>query len=145
MVPLVPLVILTSKWYQDLKQDRTGTAEAVHKLLTADGVLSTSDEVSALLLATFGDLHQVWEEHIRSQALLALPLPALELLLASDALRIGSEDIVLYTAEKYVKHHQLEGDDAKRLAALVRVPGLSRFCLSSQVLYQSHSQLLLPR
>jgi hypothetical protein len=57
-----------------------------------------------MLVSALGNLEAVWGDQELEGLLLALPLPAAELLLSSDHLRVVSEDTVLYTALRYVEH-----------------------------------------
>jgi hypothetical protein len=76
------------------------------KLDTADlaaiRAADTNGSVQRLLLAELGDLEAAWADAELQQVLLALPLPALQLLLSSDQLQVASEDTVLYTAQRVV-------------------------------------------
>jgi hypothetical protein len=123
------------------------------KLGTADlAAIAAADEggkVLQLLLAVFGNLQAVWSDVERWQLLLALPLPAMQLLLSADQLQVLSEDTVLYTAAKYVAA-QGKGklDDAAAaakaaLAPLVRAPQLSSFALSTAAIAADSSEYLL--
>lgn len=101
--------------------------------------------VLCMLLAVLGDVEAAWADRQLQELLLALPLPALQLLLSSDRLRVASEDTVLYTASKYVAAQQEGG---KRIAAqaalapLVRAPHLSGFCLAGRT-FRSGADLLV--
>uniref|UniRef100_A0A383VJQ4 BACK domain-containing protein n=1 Tax=Tetradesmus obliquus TaxID=3088 RepID=A0A383VJQ4_TETOB len=99
--------------------------------------------VQRMLLAVLGDLEAVWRDEQLQALLLQLPLPAAQLLLSSDDLRVASEDTVLYTATKYVKALQ-PGRQAARdaLALLVRAPHLTRSALANQVLSAGHNLLM---
>jgi hypothetical protein len=106
----------------------------------------TGGRVQRMLLAVLGDLEAVWREEQLQQLLLALPLPALQLLLSSDQLRVASEDTVLYSADRCAAEQPRFKVASARaaLAPLVRVPQLSRFALSCQVFgsHTSATQLL---
>jgi hypothetical protein len=70
-----------------------------------------------VLVSALGDLEAVWEDKQLEGLLLALPLPAAELLLSSDHLRVVSEDTVLYTALRYVEHlDSVQGREAAKVA-----------------------------
>lgn len=109
-------------------------------ILAAD----TGSRVQRMLLAVLGDLEAVWRDQQLQALLLQLPLPAVQLLLSCDQLRVASEDTVLYTATQYVavlaKVVRLAGKAA--LAQLVRAPHLSRAALAGQAL-SSNPVLLL--
>jgi hypothetical protein len=62
----------------------------------------TNSSMQRLLLAMFGDLDAACGDRQMKQLLLGLPLPAMQLLLSSDQLRVASEDTVLYVAESYL-------------------------------------------
>jgi hypothetical protein len=69
------------------------------------------------LVAALGVLEAVWEDQQLQEQLLTLPLPAAELLLSSDHLRVVSEDTVLYTALRYVEHiDSIQGREAAQEA-----------------------------
>jgi hypothetical protein len=69
------------------------------------------------LVAALGDLEAVWTDQQLQEVLLALPLPAMELLLSSDQLRVVCEDTVLYTALRYVVHlDSIQGREAAKQA-----------------------------
>jgi hypothetical protein len=117
---------------------------------TADtAAVAASDagsRVQQLLVAAFGDLQAVWSDSQQQQLLLGLPLPAMQLLLSSDSLRVPSEDTVLFTATKYVRAQGKR--PAKKaakaaLAQLVRAPQLSLFSLSCQMMPAGNDQQLL--
>jgi hypothetical protein len=112
--------------------------------LTAITAADTGSRVQRMLLAVLGDLEAVWRDEQLQQLLLDLPLPALQLLLSSDQLRVASEDTVLYTASQYRASHVWDKAAAAvaALAPTVRVPHLSRFALSGQV-FCTDSNLLL--
>jgi hypothetical protein len=101
--------------------------------------------VQGMLLAVLGDLEAVWEDTQLQELLLRLPLPAVELLLASDQLRVASEDTVLYTANKYVAAvpHGHTPSFWAALAKLIRAPHLSGTMLSAQALSSSSPHMLL--
>lgn len=117
--------------------------------LDAIRALDSNRRVQRMLLAVLGDLDAAWRDDQLRQLLLKLPLPAMQLLLASDQLRVGSEDIVLYTARQYVAGLG-EDTEAKEtaftaLAPLVRCPHLSGFAMKWLTLAAESHQLLLGR
>jgi hypothetical protein len=89
--------------------------------------------------------------------LLQLPLPALQLLLSSDHLRVASEDTVLYSITQYAHHRDpyysaeyaaqmaeyRQAAATAVLAPLVRAPHLSGCVLSGQVLSSRSSTMVL--
>lgn len=87
--------------------------------------------MQSIMLAAFGDLQAVWQNPELSDVLLGLPLPAMQLLLSSDELQVPSEDIVLYTAQRYLETqpHSTADNIKAALAGLVRAPYLSDFAL----------------
>jgi hypothetical protein len=106
--------------------------------LAAIKAADTNSSVERLLLAELGDLEAVWADAGLQQVLLALPLPALQLLLSSDQLQVASEDTVLYTAQEVVDElgeepgrqaAALEAAATAALAPLVRVPQLSSLAI----------------
>uniref|UniRef100_A0A383VZ76 BACK domain-containing protein n=1 Tax=Tetradesmus obliquus TaxID=3088 RepID=A0A383VZ76_TETOB len=103
-------------------------------------------KIQQLLVAAYGDLQAVWSDAQQQAMLLALPLPAMQLLLSSDQLCVPSEDTVLYTAKKYVQAQKTTAKAAAAkaaLAPLVRAPQLSMFALSCAALPASSGQQLL--
>jgi hypothetical protein len=70
--------------------------------LTAVAAADAGNRVQQLLLTVLGDLNAVLADKQLKEVLLELPLPAMQLLLSSDQLRVASEDTVLYTAQKYI-------------------------------------------
>jgi hypothetical protein len=83
----------------------------------------------AVLVSALGDLEAVWEDEQLQEQLLALPLPAAELLLSSPDLRVVSEDTVLYTAIRYVEHlDSIQGREAAKeaLSKCIRCVRLSQ-------------------
>jgi hypothetical protein len=123
---------------------RSSCCDATLADLAAITAADTGSRVQRMLLAVLGDLEAVWEDKQLQQLLLALPLPALQLLLSSDQLRVTSEDTVLYTASKLVAAAPHESTPMFReaLAPLVRAPHLSGTMLSVQAL-SSNSHMLL--
>jgi hypothetical protein len=105
-----------------------------------------SGSIRQSLVIALGDLQAGWAAAGEKAALLSLPLPAMQLLLSSDQLRVPSEDTVLYTAIQYV---QAQTDDAAKAAAkaalaqLVRAPLLSELTLSCAALPADSGQQLL--
>jgi hypothetical protein len=102
-------------------------------------------KVQRMLLAVLGDLEAAWADNQLQKLLLQLPLPAMELLLSSDQLRVVSEDTVLYTAGQYVAAQQAKEQKTAAkaaLAALVRAPHLSGSCLAQQTFGSSAGLLL---
>jgi hypothetical protein len=107
--------------------------------LTAIKAADTNGSVQRLLLAELGDLEAAWADAELQQMLLALPLPALQLLLSSDQLQVASEDTVLYTAQRHVDSRGAglgrqaaaasKAAAKAALASLVRVPQLSSLAL----------------
>uniref|UniRef100_A0A383WGT3 BACK domain-containing protein n=1 Tax=Tetradesmus obliquus TaxID=3088 RepID=A0A383WGT3_TETOB len=118
----------------------------------------TNKDVQQLLLGAFGDLDAACADKQLKQLLLKLPLPALQLLLSSDNLRVASEDTVLYVAQRHLFLYYV--DEVTRavtntvkikmllmmkaaemataqaaLAPLVRAPHLSLFALSCAALH----------
>uniref|UniRef100_A0A383VPG8 BACK domain-containing protein n=1 Tax=Tetradesmus obliquus TaxID=3088 RepID=A0A383VPG8_TETOB len=97
--------------------------------LEAVSAADAGGRVQKVLVVVPGDLQAVWSDAQRQALLLQLPLPAMQLLLSSDQLRVPSEDTVLYTAKQYVQAQA--GDAAKAAAAkaalaqLVCAPQLS--------------------
>jgi hypothetical protein len=92
----------------------------------------TGGMMQRLLLALLGDLEAVWADAELQQGLLALPLPAMQLLLSSDKLKIAAEDTVLYTAQEYIAAQgtaEQRSAAAEALTPLVRAPQLSAFAL----------------
>uniref|UniRef100_A0A383W9A1 BACK domain-containing protein n=1 Tax=Tetradesmus obliquus TaxID=3088 RepID=A0A383W9A1_TETOB len=114
--------------------------------LAAVTAADAGGRIQKLLVAALGDLQAVWSEAQRQALLLALPLPAMQLLLSSDQLRVPSEDTVLYTAKRYVKAQKTAAKRAAAkagLAPLVRAPQLSLFALSCAALPADSEQQLL--
>jgi hypothetical protein len=105
----------------------------------------TSSRAQHMLLAVLGNLEAVWRDEQLQELLLQLPLPAMQLLLSSDDLRVASEDTVLYTASRYAAEVGLSGKAAATgaLAKLVRAPHLSGGMLAGQALSSSSSNMLL--
>jgi hypothetical protein len=101
--------------------------------------------VQRMLLAVLGNLEAVWRDEELQKVLLLLPLPAMQLLLSSDDLRVASEDTVLYTASKFAAEAVFSRRAAATaaLAKLVRAPHLSGTVLSGQLLSSSSSTMLL--
>jgi hypothetical protein len=122
------------------------------KLVTADlEAIAAADKggkVQQLLVAVFGNLQAVWSDVELQQLLLALPLPAMQLLLSWGQLQVLSEDTVLYTATRFVAAQNVLDNtaaaDAKAaLVLLMRAPLLSRFALSNAALAADSSEQLL--
>jgi hypothetical protein len=114
--------------------------------LAAIAAADSSGSVQRLLLAAFGDLEAIWADMAYSELLLALPLPAMQLLLSLDQLLVASEDTVLFTAYVYAKRLQLhdpQQQESVALAQLVRAPQLSQLALSNAVLAREAEQMLL--
>jgi hypothetical protein len=121
--------------------------------LAAIKAADASGSVQNMLVGALGDLQGVWSSAEEKALLLALPLPAMQLLLSSDLVRVPSEDTVLYTAAQYVRAQKQGAAIAAAKAALVqliRVPQLSAFALywasqaasSSDRLLSSYAQQL---
>jgi hypothetical protein len=105
--------------------------------LAAVTAADAGGRVHSVLVAALGDLQAVWSDKQLQQLLMGLPLPAMQLLLSADQLRVPSQDTVLYTAKQYVEAQP--DDDSKAaaeaaLAPLVRAPQLSMFALSCAAL-----------
>jgi hypothetical protein len=97
---------------------------AAIKAADADG------SVHNMLVVALGDLQGVWSSAEDKALLLALPLPAMQLLLSSDLVRLPSEDTVLYTAKQCARAQKANrAADKAALARLVRVPQLSAYVL----------------
>jgi hypothetical protein len=109
----------------------------------------TKGRMQQLLLAVFGDLDAACGDRQLKALLLGMPLPAMQLLLSSDQLRVASEDTVLYVAQRFLSIYDHSVDEEqpdylaklklmekvqKALAPLVRVPHLSLFALSCAAL-----------
>jgi hypothetical protein len=101
--------------------------------------------VQWLLVAALGDLQAVWSDKQLKELLLGLPLPAMQLLLSSDQLRVPSEDTVLYTADVYMSAKCDDAGQAAKaaLAQLVRAPQLSLLALRCAALPADSDQQLL--
>jgi hypothetical protein len=112
--------------------------------LAAIVAADTGSRVQRMLLAVLGDLEAVWRDEQLQKLLRSLSLPALQLLLSSDDLRVASEDTILYTATKCVAALPSSARQAARtaLALLIRAPHLTRSGLASQVLSSSGDQFL---
>jgi hypothetical protein len=114
--------------------------------LAATAAADSSGSVQRLLLAWFGDLEAAWADMAYSELLLGLPLPAMQLLLSSDQLRVASEDTVLFIACVYAQRLYLQDPQqlpSAALAQLVRAPQLSQLALSNAVLAREAEQMLL--
>jgi hypothetical protein len=88
--------------------------------------------IQGALVSALGDLEAVWVDKQLRELLMALPLPAVELLLSSDHLRVVSEDTVLYTALRYVEHiDSIQGREAAKeaLSKCIRCVQLSSYHL----------------
>ena len=98
-----------------------------------------------LLLAVLGDLEAAWASEQLSALLLALPPPAMQLLLASDGLAVACEDTVLFTAAAFSKAQPSGRERRARraLAPLVRCPQLSQSLLWRLALTSSTDHLLV--
>jgi hypothetical protein len=111
--------------------------------LVAVAAADVDGRMQQLLLSKLGNLQA---DEQRKEMLLALPLPAMQLLLSSDNLCVPSEDTVLYTAQQYM---QAQTDAAARaapkaaLAQLVRAPRLSVFALHCATLSGDSNQQFL--
>jgi hypothetical protein len=93
---------------------------------------SEQQQYHSVLLSALGNLEAVWKDQQLQELLLALSLPAVELLLSSDQLRVVSEDTVLYTAVRYVEHlDSIQGRDAAKetLSKCIRCVYLSQYSL----------------
>jgi hypothetical protein len=121
--------------------------------LAAIKAADAGGSVHNMLVGAIGDLQAVWSSAEEKALLLALPLPAMQLLLSSDLVRVPSEDTVLYTAAQYVQAQTQPSNRAAAkaaLAPLIRVPQLSSYALcwagmaadSSQQLLSSYAQQL---
>jgi hypothetical protein len=99
-----------------------------------------------MLVGALSDLQGVWSSPEEKALLLALPLPAMQLLLSSDLVRVPSEDTVLCTALQHVQAQTQEANKAAAkaaLAPLIRVPQLSSFALYWAELAARSSETLL--
>jgi hypothetical protein len=89
----------------------------------------------------------VWADEQLQELLLDLPLPAMQLLLSSDQLRVAAEDTVLYTATRFSSLYggSASGRSAARaaLAPLVRELHMSVFALSTCTVSARSSRLFL--
>lgn len=96
---------------------------------STDELSQEQQQVQRALVAVLGNLEEVLADGELRLKLQNLPLPALQLLLASDQLQVESEDTVLYTAQRWLgsepKARRVE--DARALAPLVRFSRLSPF------------------
>jgi hypothetical protein len=112
--------------------------------LAAIVAADTGSRVQRMLLAVLGDLEAVWKDVQLQRLLLLLPLPAAQLLLSSDDLRIASEDTVLYTANMYITLQPSSRRQTCKtaLALLVRAPHLTRSGLAAQTLSSGRHLLL---
>lgn len=96
-------------------------------------------QLQKVLVATLGNLEEVWRDEQLKGVLLALALPALQLLLSSDHLQVVSEDTVLYTAQRWLAANkagtsrQRLAEKTAALATLVRFARLSPFQQRAQV------------
>jgi hypothetical protein len=102
--------------------------------------------VQNMLVGALGDLQGVWSSAEEKALLLVLPLPAMQLLLSSDLVRVPSEDTVLYTAAQYVRAQTQPAHKAAAkaaLALLIRVLQLSAFAQCWAALPAGSSQHLL--
>jgi hypothetical protein len=120
---------------QEAAKSKEGLTQATLQALA--GLPAWPNCLLQMVPFAFADLQAVWSDAQLQQLLLGLPLPAMQLLLSSDQLRVPSEDTVLYTAKQYVKAQT--DDDSKAaaraaLAPLVRAPQLSMFVLSCAAL-----------
>uniref|UniRef100_A0A383VM69 BACK domain-containing protein n=1 Tax=Tetradesmus obliquus TaxID=3088 RepID=A0A383VM69_TETOB len=118
------------------------SAAALEAVAAADD----GGRMQRMLLAVFGDLQGVWSDAQLQELLLGLPLPAMQLLLSSDELRLPSEDTVLYTAKQYMQAQKTAAKAAAAkaaLAQLVRAPQLSLFALHCAALPADSDQQLL--
>lgn len=90
--------------------------------------------VKKLLLNALGDLEHVLQHSQSLDTLMRLQLPAMELLLSSDELKVSSEDTVMYTIGEYVcrlpRTAQAAASDT--LSRLMRCQHLSEFQLMAQ-------------
>jgi hypothetical protein len=116
--------------------------------LAAIAAADKGGKVQQLLVAVFGNLQAVWSDAELQQLLLALPLPAMQLLLSWGQLQVLSEDTVLFTASRFVAgqgvlDNTAAADAKAALAPLVRAPLLSRFALSNAALAADSSEQLL--
>jgi hypothetical protein len=136
LLPLVLPVVLSTRCCR-----ATNTAQLAGVAAADAG----KHHILCMLLAVLGDLEAVWRDEQLQALLMQLPLPALELLLGSDHLRVASEDTVLYTASKLVAAQTFGSAPSFRaaLAPLVRARHLSGTALSAQALSSSSSDMLL--
>jgi hypothetical protein len=114
--------------------------------LAAIKAADAGDSVQNMLVGALGDLQGVWSSADEKALLLALPLPAMQLLLSSDLVRVPSEDTVLYTAAQYVQAQMQPANRAAAktaLAPLIQVPQLSPFALYCAALAAGSSEHLL--
>jgi hypothetical protein len=112
--------------------------------LAAISAADTGNRVQRLLLAVLGDLEAVWADKQLRKLLLGLPLPAMQLLLSADQLRVAAEDTVLYTASRYKSTHRYPASVIRAaLAPTVRAPHLSVFALSCYTVPPISSRMLL--
>jgi hypothetical protein len=132
---LLPLLVKHSACCRDSAAD-----------LAAIRAADTGGLVQNMLVGALGDLQGVWSSAEEKALLLALPLPAMQLLLTSDLLRVPSEDTVLHTAAQYAQAQLQPADKAAAkaaLAPLIRAPQLSAYALCCAALAAGSSQHLL--
>jgi hypothetical protein len=132
---LLPLLVKNTACCKDSSAD-----------LAAIQAADTDNSVQNMLVGALGDLQGVWSSAEEKALLLALPLPAMQLLLSSDLVRVPSEDTVMYTAMQYVQAQPQPANKAAAkaaLAPLIRAPQLSAFALYWAALAASSSQHLL--
>jgi hypothetical protein len=105
--------------------------------LAAIKAADAGGSVQNMLVGALGDLQAVWSDAEEKALLLQLPLPAMQLLLSSDLVRVPAEDTVLYTALQYWQAQTQAADKEAAeavLAPLIRAPQLSEFALSCAAL-----------
>uniref|UniRef100_A0A383W0B1 BACK domain-containing protein n=1 Tax=Tetradesmus obliquus TaxID=3088 RepID=A0A383W0B1_TETOB len=135
LVQLLPSIIQHAPCCRDNMADMAAVAAA-----------DAGGKIQQVLVAALGDLQAAWSDAQLKVLLLGLPLPAMQLLLSSDQLRVPSEDTVLYIAKQYV---QAQTDGAAKeafkavLVQLVRAPHLSLFALQCATLPADSSQYFL--
>jgi hypothetical protein len=133
LLQLVPLIVQHAPCCQSSTADLAA-------ITAADPV----NRVQRLLLAVLGDVEAVWADQQLKQMLLGLPLPAMQLLLSSDQLRVAAEDTVLYTMTRYTSSYTGSASAVRAaLAPLVRAPHMSIFALSSCTVSPSSSRMFL--
>lgn len=124
--------------------EQSSTAQPVASA-TANCSTEPRNVAQRLLLAIFGDLQAVWRDDNLKQLLLQLPLPAMQLLLGSNKLQVPTEDLVLFTAQKYILKQPDRTARANARVALetvIRAPHLSDVMLHYAAVSQDSHTLL---